>query len=153
MLTSRSALATAQMLARASGYSKRNVHDTLGGLVAAQVMAAFQTGGEHRYAINADVWAALLKREPTALPIHRDWPQLLGTLRVILRWRQEQERADGSDYMRGSDTRQLLSRIRGDLAFAGIDVNRKATAEQAPAELERVQDAILARLDPRTSDG
>ena len=153
MLTSRSALATAQMLARASGYSKRNVHDTLGGLVAAQVVAGFQTGGEHRYAINADVWAALLQREPTGLPIHRDWPQLLGTLRVILRWRQEQERADGSDYMRGSDTRQLLSRIRGDLAFAGIDVNRKATAEQAPAELERVQDAILARLDPRTSDG
>src|SRR5271154_3333409 len=153
MLTSRSALATAQMLARASGYSKRNVHDALGGLVAAHVMAGFQTGGEHRYAINADVWAALLQRDSTGLPIHRDWPQLLGTLRVILRWRHEQERADGSDYMRGSDTRQLLSRIRGDLAFAGIDVNRKATAEQAPAELERVQDAILARLDPRTRDG
>jgi hypothetical protein len=116
-------------------------------------MAAFEIGGEHRYAINADAWAALLQREPNGLPIHRDWPQLLGALRAILRWRQEQERAERSDYMHGSETRQLLSRIRGDLAFAGIEVNWKATAEQAPAELERVQDAILARLDPSVSDG
>jgi hypothetical protein len=152
MLTSRPAVATAQMLARASGYSKRNVHDALGGLAAAHVVAVFSTNGEQRYAINTEIWAALLQRDPAGLPVHRDWPQLLGTLRLIQRWSVEQDQLEASEYMRGSDSRQFLAQISSDLAFAGIEANPRVTAEQALRELARVLDAILARLNPEASD-
>ncbi len=147
MLTSRPAPATAQMLARASGYSKRNVHDALGGLAAAHVLAVFNVNGEQRYAINTEIWAALLQRDPALLPVHRDWPQLLGALRLIQRWTIEEDHLEASQYMRGSEARELLGRIGGDLAFASIEVNPKVTAGQAPAELERVLDSLLARLN------
>jgi hypothetical protein len=152
MLTGPPAPATAQMLARASGYSKRNVHDALGGLGAAQVLAVFSIDGEQRYTINAQIWAALLQRDPSWLPVYRAWPQLLGALRLIQRWSDAQDQPDASDYMRRSDTRQLLGRIRADLAFAGIEVNMKMTAQQAPAELDRLLDAILAQLTPEPAD-
>jgi hypothetical protein len=149
MLTSQPSPATAQMLARAVGYSKRNVHDALSGLASAQVLVSFTIDGEQRYAINSEIWADLLQRDPNALPIHRDWPQLLGTLRLILRWLAEQEQIRASEYMRRSGTRQLLERIRRDLTVAGIELRQKVTADQAPAEIERVLDSILQRLDPQ----
>jgi hypothetical protein len=148
MLSRPTAPRTALTLARASGYSKRNVHEALTGLATARVLAAFNIDGEQRYAIFPEIWAALLQRDPAGLPVYRAWPQLLGALRLIDRWSLEQDNLETSDYMRRSDTRQLLGRINGDLAFAGIEVNPKVTAEQAPAELERVLDSILARLDP-----
>lgn len=147
MLTSRPSPATAQMLARAVGYSKRNVHDALSGLASAQVLTSFTIDGEQRYAINYEIWAALLQRDPTSLPVHRDWPQLLGTLRLIVRWRAEQEQLRASEYMKQSGTRQLLARISSDLAFAGIEVRQRVKAEQAPAEFDRVLDSILHRLN------
>jgi hypothetical protein len=152
MLTGRPALATAQMLAHASGYSKRNVHDALSGLAEAQVLASFNMDAEQRYRINTEIWAALLQRDVTSLPIQRDWPQLLGSLRLIQRWSNAQKNLDSSDYMRRSETRQLLLRISPDLGFAGIEINPKVTAEQAPRELERVLDSVLARLTPQTHD-
>jgi hypothetical protein len=138
-------------LARASGYSKRNVHEALTGLAAVHVLAAFSIDGEQRYAMLAEIWAALLQRDPAELPVYRAWPQLLGTLRLIQRWTLDQDNLETSDYMRRSDTRQLLGRINGDLAFAGIEVNPNVTAEQAPMELERVLDSILARLNPEAA--
>ena len=149
MLTSRPSPATAQMLARAVGYSKRNVHDALGGLASAQVLTSFMVDGEQRYAIHHDIWAALLQRDPTSLPVHRHWPQLLGTLRLIVRWRAEQGQLRASEYMRQSSTRQLLARISRDLAFAGIEVHQRVKAEQAPAEIGRALDSILRRLSPQ----
>jgi hypothetical protein len=77
---------TAQAIARASGYAKRNVHEALAGLSAARVLSASTVGGEQRYTIDRMGWAALLQSAPSELPSHRYWPQLLGTLRAILRW-------------------------------------------------------------------
>jgi hypothetical protein len=148
MLTSRTSAATAQTLARASGYSKRNVHEALGGLASAHVLASFQIDGEQRYTIDSQTWAALLQRDPAALPVHRDWPQLLGTLRLILRRCAAQQQTSASEYMRRSGARQLLVQISRDLAFAGIEVHEKVTADRAPAEIERVLGAILERLHP-----
>jgi hypothetical protein len=152
MLTNSAAPATAQTLARASGYSKRNVHEALGGLAAARVIAAFSLDGEQRYAINREIWAALLQLDPAGLPVYRAWPQLLGSLRTIQRWSREQEQLDASSYMRQSATRQLLGRLSGDLAFAGVPVDSKVTAERAPAELERVIDGLVAQLNPETAE-
>jgi hypothetical protein len=147
MLTSRPSPATAQMLSRAVGYSKRNVHDALSRLSAAQVLTSFMIDGEQRYAIHHDIWAALLQRDPTALPVHRDWPQLLGTLRLIVRWRAEQEQLRASEYMKQSSTRQLLTHISRDLAFAGLEVHQRVKAEQAAAEIGRAVDLIFRRLE------
>ena len=147
MLTGREGAMSAQMLARASGYSKRNVHDALSGLRAARVLAGFDTDSEQRYAINTEIWAALLQRSPSEIPVYRAWPQLLGALRVIQRSSLQQDDLETSVYMRGSATRQLLGRISSDVAFSGIDISPKVTAEYAPTELKRVLDSILLRLD------
>lgn len=152
MLTGRPSPTTAQMLARAVGYSKRNVHDALSGLASAQVLTSFTIDGEQRYVIDSQIWAALLQRDASALPVHRDWPQLLGTLRLIVRSRAEQEQLRASEYMRQSATRQLVARISHDLAFAGIEVRQSVKAEQAPAEIDRVLDSILRRLDTEQRD-
>lgn len=147
MLGMRAPWMTAQTLARTSGYAKRNVHEALGGLVEAQVVRSFTVGGEQRYAIDKDIWAALLQRSPAALPSHRDWPQLFSALRAILRWSKEEARTSDSDYLLASGARQLLDRLRPELSFAGIASHRSVTVDNADRELERVTDSLLSALD------
>jgi hypothetical protein len=148
MLTASAPWMTAQVLARASGYAKRNVHDALAGLSAANVVTAFTVGGEQRYTIETPAWAALLGRDPAALPSHRDWPQLLGVLRTILRWSELPSPTDDLDYLRASSARQLLDRIRPELAFAGIPIDSHPTAESAPRQLQMAVDETLGALEP-----
>jgi hypothetical protein len=136
---------TAQALAQISRYAKRNVHDALTGLAAAEVLSAFTVSGEQRYAINKDIWAALLQCPTEALPRHRDWPQLFSALRTILRWSEQQTSADSSDYLLASGARQLLDRLRPDLAFVGIG-QRSVTADRAAEELFKVTGSLLSAL-------
>jgi hypothetical protein len=152
MLTRHASPATAQMLARSVGYSKRNVHDALSGLASAQVLMSFTIDGEQRYSINHKIWADLLQRDAGTLPVHRDWPQLFSTLRLIVRWLAEQEQSRASEYMRQSGARQLLARIGRDLAFVGVEVHQRVKAEQAPAEIELALDSMLRRLDTEQRD-
>jgi hypothetical protein len=147
MLTAQIPWMNAQALARASGYAKRNVHDALAGLSAARVVSAATVGGEQRYTIHKTAWAALLQDVPSELPFHRDWPQLLGALRTILRWTQQEELQSTSDYLRASGTRQLLDRIRPELAFAGIAIDPHPTAKAAPQQLQIAVQRTLAALD------
>jgi hypothetical protein len=137
---------TAQALAQTSGYAKRNVHEALAGLSDAHVLIVFTVGGEQRYTIDKEIWAALLGRSPDTLPNHRDWPQLFSALRAIVRWSKATMGTDESDYLLASSARQLLDALRPTLSFVGI-TQRSATAEQATAELERVTDALLSALD------
>jgi hypothetical protein len=135
MLTVQAPWMTAQALARAS-------------LSAARVLSASAVGGEQRYTIDKSGWAALLQSVPAELPSHRDWPQLLGALRAILRWSQHEELQSTSDYLRASSARQLLERIRPELAFAGITIDSHPTAESAPRQLQTAVEGALAALDP-----
>lgn len=137
---------TASALARSSAYAKRNVHDALTGLVDAGVVSAFTVGGEQRYTIDKPAWGALLGVEAGEMPRHREWPQLLGVLRTILRWSRRDDLATASEYMQASAARQLLEALRPELAFAGVASNLRATAEQAPGALETVVAAILRDL-------
>jgi hypothetical protein len=137
---------TAQALAQTSGYAKRNVHEALAGLTDAQVLIAFTVGGEQRYTIEKEIWAALLQSSSHVLPSHRDWPQLFSALRTILCWSNEKVTTDASDYLLASSARQLLDALRPTLSFVGVG-QRSATAEQATAELKRVTDALLSALD------
>jgi len=69
-------------------------------------------------------------------------------LRAILRWSQEEALQSASDYLRASSTRQLLERIRPELAFAGIAIDPHPTAESAPRQLQSAIERALAALDP-----
>jgi hypothetical protein len=137
---------TAGALARSSAYAKRNVHDALAGLADAGAISMFTISGEQRYTIDKSAWAALLDVAPEQLPSHREWPQLLAVLRTILRWSRQPNLIDASEYLRASATRELLERIRPELAFAGVKTNLRATAAEAPAALEQVVQDILADL-------
>jgi hypothetical protein len=148
MLTAQTPWMTAQALARASVYAKRNVHEALTNLTAAHVVSASTVDGEQRYTIDKTAWAALLLSVPAELPSHRDWPQLLGTLRTILRWTQQEELENASDYLRASSARQLLDHIRPELAFAGIAIDSHPTAESAPQQLQIAVERTLSALDP-----
>jgi hypothetical protein len=138
---------TTQALARTSGYSKRNVHDALTGLTAAQVLAGFTVSGEQRHSINKDIWAALLQRPPEDLPSHRDWTQLFSVLRSILRWSEQQTLTSASDYLFASSARQLLDGLVPELSFVGISSHRGVTVDHAAEELERVTASLLSALD------
>jgi hypothetical protein len=137
---------TASALARSSVYAKRNVHDALTGLVDAGVVSAFTVGGEQRYTIDKPAWGALLGVASGGMPRHKEWPQLLGVLRTILRWSRRDDVATASEYMQASAARQLLDALRPELAFAGVTSNLRVTAEQAPGALEAVIAAILSDL-------
>jgi hypothetical protein len=144
---------TAAVLARATCYSKRNVHDALAGLTNAQVVSAVSVGGEQRYAAERHKWAALLGIEPGQLPIHRDWPQLLSALRRILRWSEQAELASLSDYLIASRARDLLEAVRPELAFAGIGVSISSTAEGAWRDLTKAVEGALAAISAMPGRG
>jgi hypothetical protein len=138
---------TTAALARSSVYAKRNVHDALTDLAAADVLSAVTISGEQRYSIDKPRWAALLGLDPGELPAHHEWPQLLGVLRTILRWSQDPALLDASDYLLESSARQLLERLRPELAFAGVTTNLRVKAEDAPPALEQVIEDILTPLE------
>lgn len=135
-----------QALARSVGYSKRNVHDALSGLSNANVIALATVGGEQRYAANRRGWVALLGLAEQRLPVHREWPQLLGALRLILRFLSGPELESLSDYMRASCTRDLLETVRPQLAFAGVTVSITPAPQAVWGNLENAITATLNAL-------
>jgi hypothetical protein len=143
LLSTESPWVNAQTLARSTCYSKRNVHDALTGLSAAGVVVAFTVGGEQRYKADRPAWSALLGCAADDLPTHRDWPQLLGALRRILRWSSQPELATMSGYLRASSTRDLIEALSQDLAFAGIPVDLSPSPENTMRELEEVVESVL----------
>jgi hypothetical protein len=138
---------TTAALARSTVYAKRNVHDALTDLAAADVLSAVTISGEQRYSIDKPRWAALLGLDPAALPVHHEWPQLFGVLRTILRWSKDPGLLDASDYLLSSSARALLERLRPELAFSGVPTNLRTKAEDAPPALEAVIEDILGPLD------
>jgi hypothetical protein len=137
---------TAQALARATGYSKRNVHEAVAALADARVILALTVGNEQRYTVERTAWSALLQSDPKRLPIHRDWPQLLGALRRILRFTERTQRESLSEYLLASATRDLLEALQPDLAFAGIPVTIGSTSENAWHELTDTIERTLATM-------
>jgi hypothetical protein len=152
LLTTEAPWVNAQTLARSTGYAKRNVHDALAGLSAAGVVSAFTVGGEQRYTADHPAWAALLGGQPDELPAHRDWPQLLGALRRILRWSEQAELETISDYLRASSARDLLETIRPDLAFAGLPTDLSPSPANTLSELEEVIKSVLTTMSASSGD-
>lgn len=101
-------------------FTRPNVREGVLALQEAGVVATAFANRVDAFAIDRSAWAELLGIESAELPLHCDWIQLLGALRLVLRWLHSGARDDESEYMRASNARDLMVRLEGDLNFAGI---------------------------------
>lgn len=81
--------ASAQVVAEATAFAKRNVAQTLDGLVEAGLAHVRPVANERRYWLPRDAWCGLLGLEPDDLPTYQDRPQLLAALRHVLAFPSE----------------------------------------------------------------
>jgi len=145
LLTADGRTATAAAVASSAGYTKRNVHEALASLHSAGVASLVTIGVDQRYGIDRSRWAHLLGVEANDVPTHRDWPQLLSVLSTILRWLDRPELEHLSDYLRGSQARDLLDGVRPRLAHAGVVTAAWRGGDLAWDDLvETVENALLA---------
>jgi uncharacterized protein YegP (UPF0339 family) len=146
LLTVDAPAATAQAVAQTAGFAKRNVHDALASMGAAGAISIWTVGPEQRYAAERARWASLFDMPPDEFPTHRDWLQLLSALRETLRFLQGPDLESRSDYMRASQTRDLLERVRPDFAYAGVMVGHSSMAVDAWTDLEATVDQAIGLL-------
>jgi uncharacterized protein YegP (UPF0339 family) len=143
--------ATVAEVAEPSGYTKRNVQQALQALHAAGgAVTLASSGGEQRFAADRARWAHLLDLEPYDLPIYRDWPALLGSLRRILRWLSRPELESLSDYMSASQAADLLDVVRPQLARAGLVMPARLGGERSWRDLEDTVEYALFWLAPHS---
>jgi uncharacterized protein YegP (UPF0339 family) len=140
--------ATVAEVAGPSAYAKRNIQEALSSLQAAGVASVVAAGGEQRFSVDRSRWAFLLDLETKELPIYRDWPNLLGALRRILRWLMRPDLDTVSDYLRASQAADLLDEVRPRLNRAGILLPARQGAERTWSDLEDTVDTALAWLAP-----
>lgn len=121
--------APAQVVTEAAAYAKRNVNETLASLAACRVATVFEIGNERRYYLNRGIWGELLGLQADTWPTYREWPRLLGALRRLVRWLEDQRRDQLSRYMLASEARTLMEDLEPDLAFAGVALSGGHGAE------------------------
>jgi hypothetical protein len=144
---------TAQALAQSAAYAKRNVHDALSALVNADVATSLTVGSEQRYTAIRPAWAGLLQLDPESFPEHRDWPHILGAIRQLLRGLERPELETMSDYLRSSQTRDLLESLRPTFAIAGIPVSLGGLPETVWQDLGDLIEKLLGSLRVIKSGG
>jgi hypothetical protein len=125
LLTIGSPRVNAQVLAKSTAYTKRNVQEAVTSLTAAGVLSSFEVGNEQVFSIPRDRWAQLLELDE--FPIQEDWPQLFAVFRKVLRWLADPSHEGLSDYMLSSETRTLAEEVAPDLRFAGVRTTSPAT--------------------------
>jgi hypothetical protein len=119
---------SAQAVAIAAGYAKRNISETLTVLSASRLVTVYEHGNEHRYYLDRAAWGQLLGFNPETWPTHHDWLQLLRALRRVSRWLSEPRLVQLTPYMLASEARELVSQIEADLNFSGIPVSATTDA-------------------------
>jgi len=149
LLTADAPRATVAAVASSAGYTKRNVQEALASLHASGAAGLVTIGVDQRFGVDRGRWAHLLEIDPGHLPIHRDWPQLLGGFRKVLRWLERPELPGLSDYLRASQARDLLDDVRPALAHAGIVASARRGGEGAWDGLVDTVDAALLALAPQ----
>jgi hypothetical protein len=144
MLTADAPRMSVQALAASTGYAKRNVQEAAASLRAAGAAGSSTIGNEQRFELPRKPWLELLDL-PHA-PLHVDWPQLFGALRVLMRWLREHDREELSEYMLASEARHVLEAVAGDLRFAGVavDLGGPDGAEYWPHFVSVVPDLLVS---------
>ncbi|MGH2573515.1 MAG: hypothetical protein ACRDGU_08570 [Actinomycetota bacterium] len=149
LLTTEHPEASTQQIAEATAFAKRNVSDILLGLADAGVVETRQRTNERVYWADRRRWAFLLGVGIRELPDFVDWIRLLTAIRIVLAWLDEDAKVERSDYLRSSEARRLLDRIRPDLLASGVDVadDRSVGTEHWTA-LEETLERTLRKLRP-----
>jgi len=150
LLTSAVSQATTLAIAEAAVSTKRNVNEALNELAAAGAVQRVMVGNEARYSIDRRRWAAFLGLDENTIPGYRYWPPLLHALTEVNRWLLLPAVEQLSDYLRASEARQLVGRIKPAFARAGVLMVERGEAEAYwPSFVMTVENA-LAQLEPAT---
>lgn len=149
LLTAAPTAANMTAIVRSAGFARRNVRQAVASLQDAGVVAQ---RGKRTFAIDRGDWTRLLRIETDELAAYQAWPQLLGGLTTIARWIRRPELEKLSEYMLGSETRDLLEDVRDRFEEAGFAVGR-APAAGAWGDLETLIEDVLAVLRGGGEDG
>lgn len=129
-------------IAKSAGFAARNVRQALAALQDAGVVSQ---RGKRRFATDHEGWSRLMRLHAGELPAHQAWPQLLGGLRKVAHRLRGSDLDELSDYMLGSETRDLLEVVRDEFEEAGFGVGRTPAAG-AWEDLEALLEEVLAVL-------
>ena len=149
LLTADIDTATVAVVASSSAYAKRNVQEALSALQAAGAASVVTAGGEQRFAVDRSRWAFLLGLDVKELPVYRDWPNLLGALRQILRWLMRPDLESLSDYLLASEAADLLDEVGPRFNRAGILVPARHGGDRTWSDLEDTVETALFWLAPQ----
>lgn len=149
LLTTTSTVADMAAVVRSAGFARRNVRQAV---VSLQDAGVVMQRGKRALAIDREDWLRLLRIDAGDLASYQAWPQLLGGLRATARWLRRPELEELSDYMLGSEARDLLEDVRDRFEEAGFAVGRTAAAG-AWGDLERLIEDVLAVLRGGGEDG
>ncbi len=143
--------ASTQQIAEATAFSKRNVSEALVALSDARLVETRWRGNERAYWTDPKRWTSLLGMGLRDLPVFVAWIPAFKALHAILMWLDEDAELDRSNYLRASDARQLMDRIRPGLLAAGVDLPDERGAHGAdywPVFVDTVEVALRS-LRPR----
>ncbi|HTT94843.1 MAG TPA: hypothetical protein VMF55_09230 [Solirubrobacterales bacterium] len=108
---------SAQALADAAAYTKRNVQEAAESLAAGGFAGSWGNGRYIRFNMPRPRWAGFLQIDP--LPKSIDWPRVSSAARRILRWLADRDNQELSEYMLLSSARTMLEAVADDLVLAG----------------------------------
>lgn len=147
LLTSGASQATTLAIAEAAVSTKRNVNGALNELASAGAIERLVFGNEARHSIDRERWAEFLELDGGSIPSYRGWPALLRVLAEVHRWLVTPEVDNYGEYLRASEARRVVARVKPELMRAGVSVQEHgdgpgywpsftATVENALRQLE-----------------
>jgi hypothetical protein len=130
-----------------SGFAKRNVNETLSGLVSSRTVKARRSRNERVFTAYRNKWAELLEVGPSAefMPLFVSWVHLLPAFAEVVEWLDRMADTEYSEYMVSSGARDLVERIAPDLEAASVEIGPKAPGH-GTAYLSTFTDIIDALL-------
>lgn len=148
LLSSRDQRWLARDLAKAVGYSKRNVLDSLGDLEAVGLITLSSTQHEGRYEVVREPWEGLLALNRSEMSSPFDWVSFSSALRAILNWSWTEVDAGADRYLLASSAGQLLAR-NSELNY--LTPTGKLPLPGDPDYWSSFTDQVLKRIDELTA--
>ena len=136
-----------------SGFAKRNVSDTLAGLVASETIKARWSGNERHFIAYRNKWATLLEIDASAkrIPSFVSWVHLFPASLEIIAWLDNEAETNDSEYLVSSRARRLIEHVTDDLEMAGIDFppKRPVLGAEYLSVFEEAVESLLAMMGVR----
>lgn len=129
LLTAQGGMFTAQRIAEATAFAKRNIHETLSALTDAGPVIADRRGNELVYYLHPAGWAEVLDVDTEGgFPAFLDWVALAKALVPLVSWLDSDETVNLTPYMRASKARQIVDGIKTHLRLIGVVTSAKSEA-------------------------